>query len=605
MERPLWDRIQEIYHLALPLSPSERSAFLESACAGDPRLRREVESLLEADESPGAFLESSIFEIGLKIITSSHSNKVPGSDDSLEDDLIGQTIGEQYLVEKKLGQGGMGKVYLARDRSLHNQEVVVKLLLEASLQNPYLRQRVKREIEALARLNHPHVVRITRAGDWNGKPYIVMPYVNGDTLRSRISSGGMDLKRAASILEQIGGALDYVHEQGIFHRDLKPDNIMLQQVNSNPDFVTIVDFGIAKVTDSTVGPTTPADIAIGTAQYMSPEQLRGGETITAASDVYSMAVMAYEMVTGRPPFYSSSAAQILELQRHGVRAKPVDLRVNLSTEAQAVILKGLSFEPAARYQSASEFGDSLARALMRNQIDSEEILPPVDERFRSRKTLTLIGSLAVVVCLAVVFAVIKLKGNSKVDTPVTSAAPTPTPLPNRSVVYWLEVRSGKTYQNLFDSTNTDIFENGDKFRLNVLCPEPGYLYLFNEGTPEPRATNFTILYPTPETNNGSASIGKNQPLRTNWNTFSGAPGTENFWIVWSIQPIDELESAKLEAFKHQDGGLFGETLDTVKKYLTAKDAEVKAKTSRDKQTQRTTLRGQGDVLVKLVEFQHR
>lgn len=607
MERLLWDRIQEIYHLALPLSPSERRAFLESACAEDPRLLREVESLLEADESPGAFLESSIFEIGLKIITSSHLNSAPTSDDSVEDDLIGKTIGQHYLVAEKLGQGGMGKVYKALNQRLHNQPVVIKILLEASLQNPHLRQRFEREVEALARLNHPNVVRVTDFGEFSGKPFIVMDYVSGLTLRSQIPSGGMNLERAASILEEIGAALDYVHEQGIFHRDLKPDNIMLQQLKGGKEFVMVVDFGIAKVKDSVVGPSTPENMAIGTIQYMSPEHLRG-EKITAASDVYSMAVMAYEMVTGRPPFFPLSAAQMLELQRAGVRVKPVDLRMNLSTEAQAIILRGLSFEPAERYQSATEFSKSLASALTKEEDRILKDRAASDGTSWWRKTSILIGSLAVVVCLAVLVAVLIRKAQTGVDKPVSSSTPTPTPLPNRSIVYWLEVqkiRNGKAYQNFFESTNADIFETGDKFRLNVSCPEPGYLYLFNEGTPEPRATNFTILYPTPETNNGSASIGKNQPLRTNWNTFSGSPGTENFWIVWSTLTVPELESAKLEAFKHRDGGLTGETLDTVKKFLTTKAAEINVKTTRDKQTQRTTLRGQGDVLVKLVEFEHR
>jgi len=167
------------------------------------------------------------------------------------------------------------------------------------------------------------------------------------------------------------------------------------------------------------------------------------------------------------------------------------------------------------------------------------------------------------------------------------------------------MRNGKPYQNSFQSTNSDVFETGDRFRLNVSCPEPGYVYLFNEGTPERQRTSFTIIYPTPEINNGSASIGKNQPLQTNWNTFSGRPGTENFWIVWSTLPVSELESAKTEAFKHRYGGLNGEILDTVKKYLTTKSAELNVRTSRDKQTQKTTLRVQGDVLIKLVEFEHR
>lgn len=606
MERPLWDRIQEIYHSSLRLASSERSAFVENACAQDPNLMREVKSLLDADEAAGNFLESAVFDVGLKIITNSHSSSAPMSDDSARDNLIGTTI-DRYLVEKKIGEGGMGKVYLARELSLHSRPVVIKILSEASLQNAYLRKKFKQEVEALARLSHPNVVSVLGYGELSGKPYIVMQYVSGLTLRSQIPNEGMKLERAASILKQIGVALDYIHEQGIFHRDLKPDNIMLQQLKGDTEFVMVVDFGIAKVKDSVVAPTTTENIAIGTARYMSPEQLHGGEKITAASDVYSIAVMAYEMVTGRLPFNPASTTQMIELQRAGVRVKPVDLRANLSTQAQAIILKGLSYEPTGRYQDAAEFCNSLARALM--IVGEIRELNRKGARTWWRKRLTLVGSLVFVVVLAVLFAVYIRNGEGERNNAVPSPTPTDTPsLPTRSLVYWLDVqrmRNGRAYENFFQSTNLDVFNTGDKFRLNVSCSEPGYVYLFNEGTPERQRTSFTIIYPTPETNDGSASIGKNQPLQTNWNTFSGQPGTENFWIVWSPLPITELESAKTEAFKHRDGGLTGETLDVVKKFLTTKAAEVNVKTSRDKKTQRTTLRGQGDVLVKLVEFQHR
>jgi serine/threonine-protein kinase len=167
MERPLWDRIQEIYHSSLRLAPSERSAFVENACAQDPNLFREVKSLLDADEAAGDFLESSVFDIGLKIITSSHSSSAPKIDDSSMDDLIGTTI-DRYLVEEKLGEGGMGKVYLARELSLHSRPVVIKILSEASLQNPYLRQKFEQEVEALARLSHPNVVSVLGAGELCG-----------------------------------------------------------------------------------------------------------------------------------------------------------------------------------------------------------------------------------------------------------------------------------------------------------------------------------------------------------------------------------------------------------------------------------------------------
>ena len=631
MEHSFWDHIQEIYHASLPLAPSERGVFLEKACAQNSRLLREVESLLNADESSGDFLQSPAFEIGLRILSSGSSPGAGESEESSSEVLIGTTIAERYLVEKKLGHGGIGKVYLARELSLHNRPVVIKILSESSLESVYLRQKFEQEVEALARLDHPNVVAVLGAGQINGKPYIVMQYVSGLTLRSELPNEGLNLERTASILKQIGVALDYIHAKGIFHRDLKPDNIMLQQLGAGTEFVKVVDFGIAKVKDSVVAATTAEKIAIGTAQYMSPEQLRGGENITAASDVYSMAVTAYEMVTGRRPFPADDAAQVMELQRHGVRVNPADLRPNLSTEAQAIILKGLSFERAARYQSAGEFSDSLARALTCGEaIARENQAEPIKIAAKAPKmraalvnsngekavgsawpqSLTLIGSLAVAACLAVfLFAVTMRPGTSEVvDKAAASPTPAPNSLPTRSLVYWLEVqriRNGRAYQKFFLSTNADIFETGDKFRVSVSCPEPGYVYLFNEGTPEPGSTSFTILYPTPETNEGSASIGKNQPLQTNWNTFRGRPGAENFWIVWSNTPVGELESAKVEAFKHRDGGLTGATLDAVKNFLTLKAAEASVKTSRDKQTQRTTLRGQGDVLVKLVELEHR
>lgn len=614
MERPLWDRIQEIYYAAVSMAPAERSAFVERACAQDPDVLREVKSLLDADESSGSFLQAPIFEIGLNMIANGHLDGADNVEDPSTDDLIGTTIGQRYLVEKKLGQGGMGKVYLALDLNLHNKPVVIKILSEASLQNSYLVQKFRHEVEALSRLAHPKVVSVLGSGELNGKPYIVMQYVDGLTLRSQIPPNeGMDLERTALILKQIGAALDYIHGKGIFHRDLKPDNIMLQQLNGDPEFVTIVDFGLAKVKDSVVGPSTVDNIAIGTAQYMSPEQLRGKDKITAASDVYSMAVVAYEMVTGRRPFIATTAAQLLELQRDGVRVKPVDLRPDLPTQAQAIILRGLSFEQTTRYSNAAAFGESLARALT-NETSQAVTEPPEsdvvvksneEDRRPSWLNKRLIVSLAVLVCVAVLIAMVIRNVR---DDPGPSPTPTPIPtssLPTRSLVYWLTVRSGKAYQSSFQSTNLDTFESGDKFRLNVSCPEPGYVYVFNEGTPEPGRTSFTIIYPTPAMNNGSASVGKNQTLQTNWNTFSGQPGTENLWIVWSTSSLSELESAKTEAFKHRDGGLTGETLDTVKKFLIAKDKEVNAKTSRDKDTQKTTLRFSGDVLVKLVEFKHR
>src|SRR5215213_8588995 len=624
MERPVWDRIQEIYYSTLPMPPSERSAFIASACDHDPFLVREVTSLVRADESSAGFLESSVFELGLKII-SSDSVKRPADTNPSADRLVGTTIDHKYLVERVLGHGGMGRVYLARDLTLHSRAVVIKILLEASVKDDYVVKKFRQEVEALARIDHPGVVSVLGAGELpDGKPFIVMQYVNGVTLRSQIPIEGMDLERAAFILKQIGAALDHVHDKGIFHRDLKPDNIMLQSLKGDNELVKVVDFGIAKVKDSVVAPSTVDKVSVGTVVYMSPEQLRGGERITAASDIYSMGVIAYEMVTGRRPFNPTSAPQLLELHRAGVRVKPIDLRASLSTQAQAIILRSLSFERADRYQSAAEFGDSLCRALL-----NEEETAPVNEQpfqqgtessssaperqFRlGRIQLAIIGGFLILLISILIF-LWSIKKNR--DHPPDGNANTESNAntsdinqgPTRSFTYSLTVqrmRDKKPYEPAFPSTGQDVFDSGDKFRLVVSSSNPGYVYVFNEGTPEPNGSSFTILYPTPLTNHGSATLGADQKLQTNWNTFEGQPGTEHLWIAWSIGPVAELEYAKADAFK-RNGVLTGQTLDAVKAFLTAKQEESKPKFNRDKDRQQTTVRGTGDVVVKMLKFEHR
>ena len=627
MERPLWDRIQEIYYSTLPIAHSERSAFVTSACGHDPALVQEVNSLLDADDSSDGFLESPVFELGLKLIASSSVNGRETGAASLEN-LVGTIIDERYLVESELGKGGMGKVYLARDLSLHSRRVVIKVLLQASLRDAYVVRKFRQEVEALARVDHPGVVSVLGANKLpDGKPYIVMQYVSGETLRSQIPSEGMNLERAALILQQIGAALEDVHEKGIFHRDLKPENIMLQTHKSGRESVKVVDFGIAKVKDSVVAPSTVNNVPVGTLLYMSPEQLRGGERITAASDIYSMAVIAYEMVTGRRPFNPASGPQLLEMHRAGVRVKPIDLRANLSTEAQAIILRGLSFEPVARYQSAGEYGDSLARALLNEDETAKPNEPhgpfgaattpdsaarPAPERYETlpnnpkmrlgKPQLAVIGIFLIMIA-GVGALLLKQRNQTSEAEPRTEVA-----APTRSFTYSLTVqrmRDNKRYQDPFPSTGQEIFESGDKFRLNVSSSHPGYLYLFNEGPPEPNGSSFTIIYPTPETNKGSATLGANQWVRTNWNTFRGQAGTENFWIVWATSPITQLESAKAEAFKDQNGALTDESLDSVKTFLMTTQNDAKTRYATDKNSQQVTVRGTGDVLVRMVQFKHR
>lgn len=368
-----WHRIGEIYHSALPLLPPERSAFVAGVCGDDAQLQREVNSLLEADESSGTFLKTAVFDLGLRILMGDNlksSDNVPARDLPESDTLIGVILDDRYAIERKLGHGGVGAVYLARDRKLHDKRVVVKVLLEKSLQDEWVVLKFEQEKEALARVDHPGVVGIIDTGELSdGKPYIVMQYIEGIALREAIKDRpeGMDLERAASIVRQIGVALAAVHQKKIYHRDLKPENIMLQALGRGDEQVKIVDFGIAKIKESVVAPNTVTGAATaGTIVYMSPEQLRG-EKLTAASDIYALAVIAYEMVTGRRPFNPETIAHLAEMQRQGVRARPADLRPRLPEAAQSIILRGLAFDPRVRHQSAAEFGEELARALMNEE----------------------------------------------------------------------------------------------------------------------------------------------------------------------------------------------------------------------------------------------
>lgn len=289
------------------------------------------------------------------------------------DPLIGSMLDGRYLVKRKLGHGGFGAVYLASDEKMMSRSVVVKVLLDERISSEWSVRKFKQEMEALARVDHPSIVGIFDSGQLdNGKPFLVMQYVDGASLRALIKPEGMDFTQAANIIRQIGRALNAAHDRGILHRDLKPENIMVQTLSDGEEQVKIIDFGVAKIKNSVVSLSTVGEQTVGTALYMSPEQLKA-EPHSPASDVYCFAVIVYEMLTGRRPTNPETAFQLLEMQRDGVRIKPHDLRPNLSPIAEAILLKALSFNPKERYQKAREFGDALAAALLGEVDDPSEV----------------------------------------------------------------------------------------------------------------------------------------------------------------------------------------------------------------------------------------
>ena len=290
MEGARWQKVDRIFAAALERAPAERAAFLDAACAGDESLRREVESLIEHDRE-GDFLEEPAVAEAARVISAGAPSPADG-----------ESIGH-YRDLRRLGAGGMGEVFLARDERL-NRPAAIKLLSAHLTGDEERVRRFRQEALAASALNHPNILTIYETGQWRGRDYIVTEYVEGATLRTLIRGKRLDLAAAIDIALQIADALSGAHGAGIVHRDIKPENIMVR-----PDGrVKVLDFGIAKYTEGPRGRSarealfkTATGAVVGTAAYMSPEQARGSQ-VDERTDVWSLGVILYEMVARRLPF---------------------------------------------------------------------------------------------------------------------------------------------------------------------------------------------------------------------------------------------------------------------------------------------------------------
>src|SRR5882724_559973 len=233
------------------------------------------------------------------------------------DPLLGQTLAGKYLVEKLIKRGGMGAIYQGK-HVLMDKTVAIKVLRPSLAVDNILVARFSREAQAASRISHPHAVSVTDFGESeNGVVFLVMEYLDGQTLKQIIrNEGPLPLARAVEIVRQVAGALDAAHQQGVIHRDLKSDNIMLSETNGG-DWAKVLDFGIAKIQEpegTRDHDITAPNLVIGTPQYMSPEQCSQTGPIDARSDVYSLGVILYEMLAGRVPFTGESPTVIMMKQ---------------------------------------------------------------------------------------------------------------------------------------------------------------------------------------------------------------------------------------------------------------------------------------------------
>lgn len=346
------EKVKSLLASALSKPPAEREAFLSGACAGDPELRRDIDSYMgSGDKTDKFFYQASTVphvNISSESPTAAVTVQIPG------DPRIGKEFGK-YIVRSRVAEGGMGIVYLALDTQL-GREVALKILPEYFSMDRERLSRFHREARATSLLNHPNIVTVFEIGQADGCEFIVTEFVEGRTLRDLMRQGQIPFVEILKIASQISGALSAAHRAGIIHRDIKPENVMLR-----PDgYVKVLDFGLAKLTDATrktssgnieFGPSglnhTVPGMIMGTVSYMSPEQAEGLET-DPRTDIWALGVMLYEMAAGKVPFKGPTASHtivaILEQQ-------PEELQ-HVSPELRHIISTALQKDRALRFQTA-------------------------------------------------------------------------------------------------------------------------------------------------------------------------------------------------------------------------------------------------------------
>jgi len=351
MRAERWKQIEELYQAALAEAPEKRAAFLAQACPDDPELRGEVQSLL--DQQADSFLESAPLA-AVRALSA------------------GAKLGNFEIVEL-LGRGGMGEVWRARDARL-KRDVAIKVLPAGLARDPDRIARFEREARAASALNHPNIVSIYDIGRDDGTYWIASELVRGDTLRRMIEAGPLPAPKAIEIATQVAAGLAAAHAAGLVHRDLKPDNIMV----TRDGHVKILDFGLAKqrrpAAESTTLSLTEQGTVVGTAGYMSPEQVRG-EELDQCSDLFSFGVVLYEMLSGRRAFAGASSVEVMNAV---LKEEPPDLPASAPRALDRIVRRCLDKEPDRRFQSAADLGFAL---------QSLSLSPPRAERPKRRAWL--------------------------------------------------------------------------------------------------------------------------------------------------------------------------------------------------------------------------
>jgi serine/threonine protein kinase len=370
-DRVRWRQVQEIFQGALERPALERDAYLAQSCGTDEELRQEVASLLAHDDASAATLHSVVAADLAQFVQASVASEV------------GLQIGPYHLI-RELDAGGMGVVYLGVRSDEHYFQFVAVKLLRAGMSSPALVQRFRSERQILATLSHPNIGAILDGGDTaDGRPYMVMEYVEGQPITEASRTRGLGVRERVELLCAVCAAVHYAHQKSIIHRDIKPSNVLV----TPEGMVKLIDFGISKPIGGAALPAAHTPTEIGqrllTPDYASPEQLRG-EALTTATDVYSLGVLLYELLSGSRPYIlddlTPAAAERLVCEGDvrppsAVADLPPRTRRELAGDLDRIVLMAMEKDPARRYASAQDLHDDLRRFLRGEPVQAREPVP--------------------------------------------------------------------------------------------------------------------------------------------------------------------------------------------------------------------------------------
>ena len=577
---------------------------MREKCGADSDLREEVERLIESHQQA----ETQDFIGGLAVENA--AELFVGEEKlSLEK---GQHFGS-YVILDHLGTGGMGEVYRARDSRL-DRIVALKILSAEVAADKRRMQRFRQEARVASSLNHPNIVTIFEFGDVDQLTFLATEFVDGETLRDVLRGKRLKLDEVVDIGLQMLAALDAAHEANIVHRDMKPENVMIRR---RDHVVKVLDFGLAKLmenrpaapesdSEAVTELRTAPGLIMGTVNYMSPEQARA-HAVDGRSDIWSVGIMIYEMVAGEKPFGGATSAhtivEILEkdpppLTDAGPPEQPQEL--------QRIVAKSIAKEPAERYQTAKEMMADLRKVKM--QLEQGAGPRQITTEPKKSKPWLIVAVVALVGVLLAVLAVNAWRGRraAAVVEPPKTVAPAPI---ERTLTYWITVqkfKNGKPYQRAFDISGEINFEAGYRIRLNVSSPQTGHLYVLNEGPAKAGAApQYIAVFPKSTSNNGSEVLTANQSIKIpdpTWLKFDEEQGVEKVWLVFSEQPLPEMERIKPFASQETAGLITDAELNkTLQTFLTFHSTN---QVIAEKGETVTTLKSLEKILVYPVRLEH-